>query len=245
MGEEQRQPLAAAFPAPPPYYKHFTAKNVARLKDLQQSSSASQDIAPDGKPEVEIPPELQCLIPPEPPSDGKCRSFGADLDISQPFVSLKERGMVQLYPSPPPGQAIESEWTLDRASYLKKFVKSMLLNFLELVGVLAVDPTQYAPKIDHLIRLLYNSHALINEYRPHQARETLIMMMEEQLARKEAEVEGINRMSEKIEEVLAKLGTEEGDCAMATEDRSDEEMLRQENMDGQRRLWQLMDEDVS
>ncbi|KAL9087491.1 MAG: hypothetical protein Q9165_006602 [Trypethelium subeluteriae] len=245
MGEEQRQPHAAAFPAPPPYYKHFTAKNVARLKDLQQSSSASVELALDEKPEVALPADLQCLIPPEPPSDGKCRSFGADLDISQPLVSPKERGMVQLYPSPPPGQAIEPEWTLDRASYLKKFAKSILLNFLELVGVLAVDPTQFGPKIDHLMNLLCNSHALINEYRPHQARETLIMMMEEQLARKEAEVEGINRMSEKIEEVLAKLGTEEGDSAMAIEHKNDEEMLQGESKDRHRRLWQLMDEDVS
>lgn len=40
------------------------------------------------------------------------------------------------------GNGTQSEWTLDRAFYLQKIAKSLLLNFMELVGVLSVDPAQ-------------------------------------------------------------------------------------------------------
>lgn len=161
------------------------------------------------------------------------------------MTSLKDQGLIQLYPSPPSGETIGSEWTLDRASYLKKFAKSILLNYLELIGILAMNPTQFGDKIEHLIRLFYNSHTLINEYRPHQARETLIMMMEEQLAGKEAEVEGINRMREKVEEVIAGLGTDNGDAAAAMlQDEEDAKELRKEAKETERQLWQAMDEDL-
>ena len=141
---------------------------------------------------------------------------------------------------------MESEWTLDRASYLKKFAKSILLNFLELVGVLAVDSSQWVPKIEHLSRLFYNSHYLINEYRPHQARETLILLMEEQLARKEAEIEGINQQRNKLEEVLAGLDREDKSSNIVQgEDEMDIDAVPKESSDQTRKLWQLMDEDSS
>ncbi|KAI9691093.1 MAG: Mediator of RNA polymerase II transcription subunit 7 [Bathelium mastoideum] len=242
MAWEQQQPLAAAFPAPPPFYKQFTTKNIARLKEVQHGSSTTQIPAEIEDREIDLPADLQCLVPPEPPSDGKFRSFGGELDVNEPLVPLKERDLVQLFPSPPLGRAVESEWTLDRASYLKKFAKSILLNFLELVGTLAVDPTQFAPKIEHLNRLFYNSHYLINEYRPHQARETLILMMEEQLARKEAEVEGINRIRDKLEEVLAGLGAD-GNNSIRSGDRMDMD-VPQGSKDKSQKLWQIMDEDL-
>ena len=111
--------------------------------------------------------------------------------------------------------------------------------------MLAVDSTQFGPKIEHLSRLFYNSHTLINEYRPHQARETLIVMMEEQLKKKEAEVEGINRMREKLEEVLGTLGADDGNSvATILEDEKDAETLQEESNEKRRKLWQLMDEDL-
>ena len=84
--------------------------------------------------------------------------------------------------------------------------KSLLLNFLELVGVLSVNPEQYGRKIEDLRTLFINAHHLLNEYRPHQARETLILMMEEQLARSRAETDGIRNMKEKVDSILDGLG---------------------------------------
>lgn len=48
-------------------------------------------------------------------------------------------------------------------------------------------------------------HHLINEYRPHQARETLILNMEEQLERVRKEVDNSRKVREKAEELLKQV----------------------------------------
>ena len=157
---------------------------------------------------------------------------------------MKERNLTQLYHPLPLGKTIDPEWTLDRAVLLKRFVKSILLNFLELVGILAVNPTDFAPKIERLIPLFYNSHALINDYRPHQARETLIMMMEEQIAKKEVEVKGVNQIRGKVEDILAGFGVDDSVSVMfTTTEEKDAKERRKLAHEKQQRLWQLMDED--
>ncbi len=71
---------------------------------------------------------------------------------------------------------------------------------------MSVNPEQYADKIQDLRTLFINFHHLLNEYRPHQARESLILMMEAQVARAKAETEGIEKMKKKVEGILAGLG---------------------------------------
>lgn len=61
-----------------------------------------------------------------------------------------------------------------------------------------------------------NFHHLLNEYRPHQARESLILLMQDQLDRSRAETQGIRDMKEKVEGILeglcqAKLIEENGE----------------------------------
>lgn len=89
MAEEQ-QVLAAPFPAPPPFFGHFTAANLARLDEIKASSTAktelegqSEDIndSRSAKAFFELPPELRYLDPPAPPPDGKYRSFGDRWDV--------------------------------------------------------------------------------------------------------------------------------------------------------------------
>ena len=53
--------------------------------------------------------------------------------------------------------------------------------------------------------LFINFHHLLNEYRPHQARESLILMMKDQLERSRKETEGILKMKEEVEGVLEGL----------------------------------------
>jgi mediator of RNA polymerase II transcription subunit 7 len=122
-------------------------------------------------------------------------------------------GQEQLYPdfapeSPDGGGADDndgSEWSLDRAFYLKKVIRSILLNFLELITILADDPTQAPNKIQDMTVLFLNAHHMINEYRPHQARETLILMMEEQVEKKLAEIQRVKDLSEKMEALLENI----------------------------------------
>lgn len=62
-------------------------------------------------------------------------------------------------------------------------------------------------KILDLRDLFYNFHHLINEYRPHQARESLISMMQATLDRTRAETNAIRDAKEKVERVLEGLGS--------------------------------------
>jgi mediator of RNA polymerase II transcription subunit 7 len=89
---------------------------------------------------------------------------------------------------------------------LKRLAKSLLLNFLELMGTLSTTPASAPEKISDLRTLFINFHHLLNEYRPHQARESLIMMMEEQLERSKQETRGIEGMKIKVEGILKGLG---------------------------------------
>lgn len=83
----------------------------------------------------------------------------------------------------------------------------------------------------------------MNGYRPHQARETLILMMEEQIEKVRGEtravresvgsarevVEGLGRGGEGVEDVGGRVGKDGGKRQMNT---------------GERRIWELLDRDV-
>lgn len=66
--------------------------------------------------------------------------------------------------------------------------------------MLSVNPTQGPEKVEHLQQLFYNVHDLINRYRPHQARESLILTMEEQVDKIKADVS-------RVSEAKLKMGT--------------------------------------
>ncbi|KAI9488969.1 MED7 protein-domain-containing protein [Zychaea mexicana] len=58
------------------------------------------------------------------------------------------------------------------------------LGFLDLLDVLVKDPEQYGERIENISTIFINMHHILNEYRPHQARETLRLLMENQIAKK-------------------------------------------------------------
>ncbi|TKA58703.1 hypothetical protein B0A49_10562 [Cryomyces minteri] len=252
MAEEERRTSSAPFPAPPPFYKFFTEENLSRLKELQ--STAPKSTSTTASSILDLPPELRYLIPPEPPNNGKYRSFGALIDINETLPSLRSLGIEQLYPSPPttptPGAPTSSEQTLDRALYLTKIAKSILLKFLELVGVLSLDPSQFEPEINALQTMFYNAHHLINEYRPHQARESLIVIMEDSIEAKRKEIEGVKEMKARVEETLSKI--EEGKNGL-TGPSNTERMDRDEPVRGtggdtkweQEKIWMALEEEIS
>lgn len=124
--------------------------------------------------------------------------------MNDPLPSLEEQNIQQLYS--PPGTPTSTRKHTDRALILKRLAKSLLLNFLELVGIMSINPELYHEKVMDLRTLFINFHHLLNEYRPHQARESLILMMQDQLEKTRAETRGIWEMKEKVDGILAGLG---------------------------------------
>lgn len=95
----------------------------------------------------------------------------------------------------------------DRAFELKRLAKSLLLNFLELTGVMARSPADAEAKIKDLRTIFINIHHILNEYRPHQARESAIEMMQDHLDRTRTETAAIRTQVDKARKVLEGLGS--------------------------------------
>jgi len=138
-----------------------------------------------------------CPAPPPPlgPND-PYRMFG------QPFIpaedtiisSLESQGLRRLF----------SNKELDRKKELKKLNQSILVNFLDLLDLLikAPDSPKREEKIEDLNLLFINMHHLINEFRPHQARETLRVMLHVQRRRRMQVADKFREHLDKVQETI-------------------------------------------
>lgn len=208
---DQQPPLKAPFPPPPPFYKSFTKVNRANLRRLRQGSRAGQH--DDDSSILDLPPELRYLIPPQPPADGTWSSYSENLSQTPAQTTLTDHGIEQLYPSPPHGHALSNP-----QPHLLALARSLLTTFLSLVGILSRNPELYAQKVEDLQTISYNMHELINQYRPHQARETLILMMEERVLRLREETRRVREGRERVGGLLRGLVGGEVGSDMGKED---------------------------
>ncbi|XPS73143.1 Mediator of RNA polymerase II transcription subunit 7 [Ascochyta lentis] len=221
MAEE---PPLNYFPDPPPFYKHFTAENLERLAVIKREEPVKK---------LDLDVHLRYLTPPPPPGDhesfhvfGEAAKSSGTNNFTQTmeFVSktlgeqfvLSDWTYTQLYP---PTDSTSTEANIDRQQYLNRFNRSILIEYVSLLGAVALNPTSEHKdrKLKHILTLVCNMHALINEYRPHQARETLIRIMEEQVRRKKAEVQGVRDMRGRVESVLGGLKAGEVEEAASAE----------------------------
>eukprot|EP01105_Mastigella_eilhardi_P018431 TRINITY_DN4268_c0_g1_i2.p1 TRINITY_DN4268_c0_g1~~TRINITY_DN4268_c0_g1_i2.p1 ORF type:complete len:179 (-),score=52.70 TRINITY_DN4268_c0_g1_i2:171-683(-) len=72
---------------------------------------------------------------------------------------------------------------IDTVAELKKLNHSVAVNFLQLLDYLLTNPVDFQVKIGDIEQLVRNMNTLINTYRPHEARESLIAMMQDQVDR--------------------------------------------------------------
>ncbi|KAG0054589.1 Mediator of RNA polymerase II transcription subunit 7 [Gryganskiella cystojenkinii] len=66
-------------------------------------------------------------------------------------------------------------------------------------------PFAFAVKVDQIRMIFINMHHILNEYRPHQARETLRLMMQNQLKSKQQETEALKKTCADLRKKLAAL----------------------------------------
>lgn len=82
----------------------------------------------------------------------------------------------------------------------------------------------------------FEAHDVVNEYRPHQLRETLIAMMEAQVARCREEGTRARETGERVKEVLEGLGVGKvGEGETTKEDEGEGE---------ERRVWEVVKREV-
>ncbi|KAI0026029.1 mediator complex, subunit Med7 [Xylariomycetidae sp. FL0641] len=205
MEEEQAQ-VSSTWPPPPPFWKSFTPENIARIEDLRRETASREGLDDPSKARIEgLPAPLRHLQPPLEPEDGKWRLFGSPYQLEDELPRLEDTQIRRLFPNSE--ERDQDGKHFDRATILKRLAKSLLLNFLELTGLLASAPEKAEDKITDIRDLFINFHHLINEYRPHQARESLISMMQAQLDRTRAETNAIRAAKDKAERILEGLGS--------------------------------------
>ncbi|KAL8736706.1 MAG: hypothetical protein Q9166_000072 [cf. Caloplaca sp. 2 TL-2023] len=217
--------ISAAFPAPPPFYKSFTSANVARLSSLQESHPSLTIL--------DLPPELRNLLPPPPPPpDQHYRIFGETHENPAPPST-------DTPPKDPPNP-----------HRLLQTTRGLLLAFLSLTNSLAVQPDTWAPKWDEMRALFSEAHAIINEYRPHQARETLIHMMEEQVERCRAETKGCREVCERVKKVVEDVESQEkSEQSQAMVESMEMRGIRGKDEDSravstEKRVWAVIEEEI-
>lgn len=119
-------------------------------------------------------------------------------------------GVPRLVPSASqstPAAHTSTDANRERALNLKRLAKSVLLNFLELIGAASINPEGILDKAADIQTILFNMHHGINEYRPHQARESLIQTMQTRLDQIRAETAAVNAVTDKAKRVLEGLGS--------------------------------------
>ncbi|KAF9170852.1 Mediator of RNA polymerase II transcription subunit 7 [Mortierella sp. AD011] len=191
MEEASAQQQGAAFPAPPYYFQRYTQENI----NLLEKAKADPENAEITKSLEALSFPILALEPPPPVKKGAYWMFGRAWPVQDSLATLEEQGIEQLYP----------KGSIDRVKELKKLNHSAVFNFLELVHTLSTSPGEFATKVDQIRVIFINMHHIINEYRPHQARETLKLMMEDQLNRKKKETAALRKTCTDLRKQLATL----------------------------------------
>ncbi|CCF60062.1 hypothetical protein KAFR_0I02830 [Kazachstania africana CBS 2517] len=205
MSENTANDISSLYPSPPPYIRFFTEKNLAKLAEYkEQKETEKNDNDHDGEIEEEevTNSELDFLIPPPMPRGHQYRAFGSVWQVKDQLPDLEVMGIKQLYKKSSSDEPTNYQYKI---SELKKLLKSLLLNYLGLAGVLSINPEGYEEKVNNIRTILVNIHHLLNEYRPHQSRESLIMLLEEQLEYKKNEIKKIEQVCQEVQKRLDKI----------------------------------------
>ncbi|KAK5612934.1 Mediator of RNA polymerase II transcription subunit 7 [Crenichthys baileyi] len=131
---------------------------------------------------------------PPPPIRDSYMMFGNQFQCDDLIIRpLESQGIERLHPM-----------QFDHKQELKKLNMSILVNFLDLLDILIKSPgsIKREEKLEDIKLLFVHMHHLINEYRPHQARETLRVMMEVQKRQRLETAERFQKHLERVVEMI-------------------------------------------
>jgi mediator of RNA polymerase II transcription subunit 7 len=156
-----------------------------------------------------------CPLPPDPLPDGIYSMFGCNISAEDSIIlSLESQGVKRLYPR-----------TFDRRHELKKMNHSLLFNFVDLVDMLSKCPDTALrdEKCQDIHVLFIQMHHLINEMRPHQARETIRVLLLLQRRARITTADAINQQIITVTESISKLLSDIPDELVQQPDQSEEQ----------------------
>lgn len=139
---ESQNAISSTFPAPPPFWKDFTADNITRIADLGQEQAERDGNTDSSSVHLSgLPENLRNLQPPREPASGGWRVFGQTYELKEELPRLDNgTGIRKLFPDPE--ERDQDGKHFDRATILKRLAKSLLLNFLELTGILSSNSAE-------------------------------------------------------------------------------------------------------
>ena len=184
---ENEDLISSLYPPPPPYFKFFTEENRAKLEAWQKDHDGKEQLVP------EPPGELKFLVPPKQPEGTHYRGYGSLWSFEDKLPSLEDLGWKKLYES-----VDDQDTSRAKIHELHKLTDSLLLCFLELIGIMSIDPQQFHVKIEDLKLILININHILNTYRPHQSRESLIMLLRQNIEQKRSEITEIDKTCDSI-----------------------------------------------
>jgi len=154
--------------------------------------------------------------PPPPVIQGTYTVFGRPLTTEEVEDNLENHpGRIQLFP----------RGEIQHSRELKKLNHAILRTYIDLLNVLVANQAQgcsFHDKVADLEQLFFNFHFLLNAFRPHQARETLISILTEQLHKRRALALAarttFHEASQTLQEALQALITHEAEDLLKTEE---------------------------
>ena len=151
--------------------------------------------------------------PPKPITEGTYSMFGHQIVIDDAIIRpLESQGFRRLYPR-----------EYDHKRELKKINASILVNFLDLLDVVVRCPDTnkreekcldiqllfitvislvYMINLELLIFVMFQMHHLINELRPHQARETIRVTLQAQRRQRHETNARLNKQIDRVNEIV-------------------------------------------
>ncbi|KAI9987466.1 hypothetical protein PInf_023505 [Phytophthora infestans] len=163
--------------------------------------------------------------------------FGSPYSTQDVVPDLLPQSGKKLYA--PQGEDDDSA-PVDYKAEMKKINRSLLANFVELVDILIKKPAMFNEKLDDMELLFLNMHNLINAFRPHQARETVIQMLKTQVQERRDAARDIRRTIDEsrqaVERVHGELheSTDDATAADGTSLVGTDDDVKMENADGSR-----------
>ncbi|CAH0479230.1 unnamed protein product [Peronospora belbahrii] len=169
---------------------------------------STQDDVPEIVAEFPAPPNYFVLYTegveygPEPPQPMKpmYHMFGSPYSTQDVVPDLLQPGK-KLYAS----EGNNENVSVDYKAQMKKINHSLLANFVELVDILIKKPSMFNEKLDEVEQLFLNMHNLINAFRPHQARETVIQMLKTQIQERRNAVRDIRRTIDESRQAVERV----------------------------------------